>query len=398
MGRCDTLDGMETVRTVVCKLAPTPEQVVEIDATLDAFAAACEFAAETARRIGSTNKVKVQQVAYKEIRARFGLSANLAIRAIARACAALKVPEKMHSKFDPTSIDYDARIFSFREWDWTFSLTLINSRQRISSALGDYQKSRIKGRKPTSAVLVKRRDGGYYLHIQIVDDAPDPIEPKDVIGVDLGVVNLATTDDGTTYSGEDVDQVRKKYQRKRKTCKRTGTKSARRKLHKVRMKEANFRKDQNHVISKKIVAKAKDTDSAIGVEDLAGIGERTTARGPEQRSRLKGWAFHQLRTFLSYKATLAGIPIIPVDPRNTSRTCPECGHCARNNRRSRDHFECRSCGFAAPADQVGAMNIRHRAIRNRAEVGRPIVGGVDAGPRNPAEPTGKLRGFSPSSI
>src|SRR5947209_20601531 len=106
---------METTRTVVCKLTPTPEQVSDIEATLKAFASACDFAAETARRIGSTNKVKVQEVAYREIRSTFGLSANLAIRAIARACAALKVPEKRHSAFAPTSIDYDQRVFSSHE-------------------------------------------------------------------------------------------------------------------------------------------------------------------------------------------------------------------------------------------------------------------------------------------
>src|ERR1700731_2314246 len=99
---------MKTVRTIVCKLDPTTEQAAEIDATLDAFAKACDFAAETARAIGSTNKVKVQHACYAEIRQRFGLSANLAIRAIARACAALKVPARMHSRFEPTSIDYDA--------------------------------------------------------------------------------------------------------------------------------------------------------------------------------------------------------------------------------------------------------------------------------------------------
>src|SRR6266568_3570968 len=112
---------METTRTVVCKLAPTPEQRAEIDATLKAFADGCNFAAETARRISSTNKVKVQRECYRAIRETFGLSANLAIRAIARACAALKVPAKMHSAFEPTSVDYDARIFRFREWDWTVS-------------------------------------------------------------------------------------------------------------------------------------------------------------------------------------------------------------------------------------------------------------------------------------
>src|SRR6516165_2714616 len=102
---------METTRTVVCKLAPTPEQKRDIDGTLNAFALACDFAADAARRIGSTNKVKVQHDAYVSIRERFGLSANLAIRAIARASAALKVSAKMHSAFGPTSADYDARIF-----------------------------------------------------------------------------------------------------------------------------------------------------------------------------------------------------------------------------------------------------------------------------------------------
>jgi putative transposase len=166
---------MDIVRTIVCKLVPTPAQASEMDATLQAFASACDFAADVARRIGSTNKVKVQHAGYKDIRERFGLSANLAIRAIARACAALKVPEKMHSTFDPTSIDYDARIFAFQEWNWTFGLTLLGGRRKIATSLGDPQKSLLKGRKPTSAMLVKRRDGGYFLHVQIKDEAPPEI-------------------------------------------------------------------------------------------------------------------------------------------------------------------------------------------------------------------------------
>ena len=280
---------METVRTIVCKLDPTPEQVVEIDATLRAFAAACDFAADAARRIGSTNKVRVQADAYKTIRETFGLSANLAIRAIARACAALKVPAKMHSKFEPTSIDYDQRIFAFHEWNWTFGLTLLSGRVKIATALGDRQRSMLKGRNPTAATLVKRRDGGYYLHVQLSDDAPEPIETKGTIGVDMGVVNLAVTDDGETFNGDRVEACRRKYQRIRKTCQRTGTKSAKRKLRKVRAKESRFKANENHVISKRIVTKAKGTASAIGVEDLSGISSRTTARKAD-RSRMKGWA------------------------------------------------------------------------------------------------------------
>ena len=76
---------MDTVRTVICKLAPTAEQRVATDATLEDFANACNRIAEIARAIGSTNKVQVQAVCYREVRETFGLSANLAIRAIARA-------------------------------------------------------------------------------------------------------------------------------------------------------------------------------------------------------------------------------------------------------------------------------------------------------------------------
>ena len=40
----------------------------------------------------------------------------------------------------------------------------------------------------------------------IVVDLPDsePIDPEGIIGVDFGIVNLATTSDGVNYSGKNV--------------------------------------------------------------------------------------------------------------------------------------------------------------------------------------------------
>jgi len=154
---------METTRTIVLKLHPTAEQASELDATLRTFASACDHIADVARREHMTNEVLIQRVCYHEVREMFGLSANLAIRAIARVCAVLKVPEKAHSAFKPTSIGYDARIFSFREWDWAVSLTLLHSRQRVETRPGEHQKSVLKGTKPTAAQLVKR-DGRFFAH------------------------------------------------------------------------------------------------------------------------------------------------------------------------------------------------------------------------------------------
>ena len=69
-----------------------------IDATLKAFAATCDCAADTARSIGSTNKVKVQKASYQEIRKTFDLSANLTIRAISNI--ATDSDDKRHSSAD----------------------------------------------------------------------------------------------------------------------------------------------------------------------------------------------------------------------------------------------------------------------------------------------------------
>src|SRR5436309_3136374 len=197
---------MDTVRTLACKLAPTAEQRTELDATLVAFADACNFIADVARQMHSSNKVKVQHACYAEVRSRFGLSANLAIRAIARVCAALKVKSKAYSTFEPTSVDYDQRIFSFREWDWTVSLTLLHSRERLVTALGDYQKGRLKGQTPTSATLVKRRDGTLFLHIQFKRSAPASYTPTGTLGVDLGRRRVAVDSDANMHEATEVNR------------------------------------------------------------------------------------------------------------------------------------------------------------------------------------------------
>src|SRR6266699_718733 len=142
---CDITFSMNLIRTLVCKLTPTREQSAELDATLVAFADACNYIADVARQIHSSNKVKVQHACYTDVRSRFGLSANLPIRAIARVCAALKGMSKPHSTFEPTWLEYVQRIFRFREWEWAVSLTAAQIPARLETALGDYQQRRLDG-------------------------------------------------------------------------------------------------------------------------------------------------------------------------------------------------------------------------------------------------------------
>jgi IS605 OrfB family transposase len=344
---------METVRTVACKLAPTPTQRTALDATLVAFADACNHIADVARRIHSTNKVKVQQECYYAVRECFGLSANLTIRAIARVCAALKVKTKAHSTFAPTSIDYDQRIFSFREWDWTFSLTLLRGRERFEAALGDHQKARLKGQTPTSATLVKRRDGTFFLHVQVKAPEPRGQRAMGVLGVDLGRRRVAVDSAGNTYEGEAVQQLRSHYLKVRRSLQAKGTRGATRLLKRLSGHERRHMRAINHVISKQLVATAQSTGKAIALEDLTGIRQRAKVR-KAQRAPHHTWAFYQLRQFVQYKAQSAGLAVVLIDPAYTSKTCHRCSN---RGHRSHREFVCPRCGIVLDADVNAALNI-----------------------------------------
>lgn len=356
-----------SILTVKCKLDPTPEQRDSLDRTLVAFAEGCNFALRIGRENGTTSKVKIQMLGYHELRSATGLSANLAIRAINRAAGILKVKKRKNSVVKPGSIDYDQRIFSFREADWTVSLTTVAGREKdIRLLIGDYQKDLLRGQNPTSATVWKTRQGDYYIGIQIKRDDPVPKEAEEFIGVDLGIVNVAVTSDGTTYDAEHVNEVRDRYARTRASLQRKGTRGARRVLRRLTGRERRFMQDTNHKISAEIIREAEASGRGIRIEDLEGIRDRMKVR-KKQRAKHHRWAFYQLRTFLTYKATLAGVPLELVDPAYTSRTCPACGHCEKKNRKSQARFECCGCGYAANADLVGATNIARGGVVDRRE-------------------------------
>lgn len=188
-----------------------------------------------------------------------------------------------------------------------------------------------------------------------------PAEPQrevtDAIGVDQGIVNVATTSDGDIWGGRTVLSLRCRYFRLRRRLQKKGSRSAKRLARKRRQREHRFMADFNHCISKKIAHEAQASGRAVGVEDLKGIRKRVHVSRPQRRTH-SSWAFGQFTAFLAYKCADRGVRFVLVDPRNTSKTCSRCGHCARANRRSQSSFLCHRCGFAAHADVNGAQNVR----------------------------------------
>jgi IS605 OrfB family transposase len=194
------------------------------------------------------------------------------------------------------------------------------------------------------------RDGMWFLHATVeLPETELNTEPSGFVGVDLGIVNIATTSDGVVMAGRGLNLHRKREQDLRAKLQAKGTKSAKRLLKKRRRRESRHATDVNHCISKRIVAEAQRTGRGIALEDLSGIRERARFRKP-QRATLHSWAFHQLGGFFVYKARYAGVPVAHVNPTYTSQECAECHYIDKRNRPSQAMFKCRNCGVVAHAD------------------------------------------------
>ncbi|MEM3060965.1 MAG: transposase [Candidatus Bathyarchaeia archaeon] len=357
-------------QTLLVKLMPNPEQAKTLYETMETFNNACNEIADVAFEHRTTNKIRLQKLVYYKIRRKYGLSAQLTIRTISKVAEAYKRGRKVKLAFRGYgAIVYDQRILSWKGVDRVSMLTL-KGRELIPVKFGIYQAERLNRIRGQADLILRK--GIFYLAVVVdVPELPaydEAYEAKEWLGVDLGIKNIATDSDGKVWSGNGLNGIRKRYAKLRAKLQSKGTKSARRLLKRRSGKESRFARNVNHIISKRLVAKAKGTERGIALEDLTGIRSRITVRKPQRRTQ-HSWSFRQLRQFIEYKAKLAGVPIRLVDPKNTSCTCPNCGFVSRLNRRG-ERFHCGNCGYVGFADHIAALN-----IRGRAAVNQPYVSG-----------------------
>lgn len=354
--------------SIKIKLIPTKEQKDILLETIETYNEACNFVSQIAFENKTASVVKIHHKCYYEIRSRFNLSSQMAVRVVGKTADAYKIARKKklqlkspHQFRKHGAVIYDQRILSWKGLEKVSLLTL-QGRQVMPIVLGEYQRHKLDYPRRGQVELVYDKGNFYLIPVVEVPEPPEKIG-KDVLGVDLGVVNLAVDNMGEIYSGKEVDEKRVKIDKLKSALQSKGTKSAKRHLKFLSGKESRFRKDVNHCVAKKIVAKAKRHSLSIGLEKLTGIRERTVLRKAQRRQH-SSWAFNQLQQFIAYKAKLAGVLVYFVNPKNTSRTCPECGFVSKSNRHNQSSFVCKSCNFAELADKVGAINISRLAAVN----------------------------------
>lgn len=329
---------------------------------METFNNACNYISKRCFETKTFNQIKLHHLIYRDVRDKYpSLSSQFVIRAIAKVSDSYVAEKKTLHRFKKYSaVVYDQRLLSFKGLS-IVSINSVNGRLKIPFIVGNYTSLNGKSIKGQADLTIENNK--FFLNVVVEFPDGTPIDPKGVLGVDKGIVNIATTSDNDVFSGNQINKIRERYAKLRQALQKAGTKSAKRHLKKIAKKQSRFQKDINHCISKKIVAKAKGTERAIALENLKGIRSRQTVRKAD-RQRFGNWAFYQLDSFIEYKAKIAGVPVIYIDPYNTSRTCSVCGFVSKSNRMSQSVFSCKSCGFTANADFNASTNIALMATVN----------------------------------
>ena len=204
-------NGFVQTLTLRCALKPTPEQAAALEATVRLFTEGCNHALRVAKEHKEFRRFKLQRLVYQDLRA-MGLSANLAVQAIAR------VGRKKGSRakyYQPTSCTFDQRTLSLR--GESVSLTTTAGRLIVPMKLGNYQRGMLaRAKSVQGGVLTKGPKGKWYINLILRLEVPTPpTGGGKVVGLDMGQKALATLSNGVQFSGGPIKGKRLHYLRKR---------------------------------------------------------------------------------------------------------------------------------------------------------------------------------------
>lgn len=377
---------MSVQRTVRVRLKPTPEQRASLLMTMVETTACFNVVAAYGWEHRERNGVALHKATYYPLRVEHpDLPSQLVISARSKANEAVKSALTRQKQGRRTScpfglmvpIRYDAR--SYRLIGNTASLASVDGRQAVPFASNPHAAELLARATGFDSADLILRDGKLWLHAVLsLSDVPFS-DSGAAVGVDLGLSRPAVTSTARFLGKRHWRAIDRRYLQHKRSLQSKGTKSARRRLKALAGKAARFRRDCDHVLSKRIVRSA-GPGTTIVVENLTNIRSRVQQRGRASRRRLHSWSFSQLRGFLTYKAEAAGCVVVGVDPRHTSQRCSACGWIERANRHGAS-FVCKACSFRSNSDLNAARNIRDRHLVGWASgpaggrsVKTPIVG------------------------
>ncbi len=344
---------MKVTLTLKIKLETAEQASKSLSETQKAYAVALDHTSQVAFEKQVFNSVALNHITYRDVRDITKLPAKLVCSARNVVAEAYKRDKEKHHRWKQTAaMRYDARTLTVKLDQQFATLTTLDGRARVNLILSDYHRQYLDGTwevEPTS-------DG--------------------VVGVDSGIVRIATVNTGKTFNGGTIKHIRERRFKQRRDLQsaRHKSRNQRRLLKRLAGKEKRSVDWLLWNVANGIVGEAlKVTAGAIAVEDLKGIRTRIKC-AKKQRLIMHGWPFASLFAKIRHVAGKRGVRVESVDARNTSRAC-RCGHVDKANRTTQSTFRCVVCGYSHNADYVASHNIAVRYVEQRCEsvTSRPRV-------------------------
>jgi putative transposase len=356
---------MRVTVTLKVKLETTQQVSQSIAETQKAYAIALNHASDVAFQKKVISPVALHHITYRDVREMTKLPANLVCSARNVVAEAYKRDKDKHHRWKETAaMRYDARTLTVKLDQEYATLTTLGGRVRLNLILSDYHRQYLGGTwriEPTATVSHKGRI--WYLHLIVTKDVPHS-DSDARIGIDSGIVRIATTSTGKVFKGGIIKHIRERRLKQRRDLQsaRHKSRNQRRLLQRLAGKEKRSVEWLLWNVANGIVDEAlKVSAGTIAVEDLKGIRARIKV-AKKQRLIHHGWPFSSLFLKLAHVASKQGIKVEPVEARNTSKTCHKCGHCDRANRKSQTVFVCVRCGHKSNADFNASLNVRDRRV------------------------------------
>lgn len=248
--------------------------------------------------------------------------------------------------------------------------------------------SRLEGLKIKRYTVTLDPTGRYYLSLTVDDPNIQPLDPTGaVVGIDMGVADLAITSDGykypkftTPYLDHKVVEAQSKFSKRRhralvrvrqwnhnhKDIKQeledyANWQKARQQKARYQAKITNKRKDYLHKITTELV-KSYDV---IVIEDLK---TKNLLKNHHLAKSIANNSWYLFREMLEYKCKWYGKQLIVVSPDYTSQICSNCGYHSGKKPLDIREWTCPKCGVNHDRDINASINILNRGLKELKKV------------------------------
>lgn len=218
----------------------------------------------------------------------------------------------------------------------------------------------------TKQVTISLQNGKWFASILVeVVDYKGDFKQHGSVGIDLGIKNLATLSDGTTFQKSNklslslgkLGKLQRKLSKKKKGSNRYA--KAKLSVSKLHYRVKNQREALLHNVSSALTSKYK----VICLEDLS-VSSMTKSKNKKLNRMILDVGMYELRRQLEYKSLLRGVDIHFVDRYYpSSKLHYGCGYKNEDLKLGEASWKCKGCGQQVDRDLNASKNILKEGLR-----------------------------------